>query len=333
MPSPKVSILVPVYGVERYIEKCARSLFEQTFGDIEYVFVNDRTKDRSIEVLRSVLEQYPERVPQVRIVEHEKNLGLAGARNTAVALARGEYVLHVDSDDYLEPEAVERLVRVAEAEEADIVAADMYWQFQAYSVHFKHIFCADKQEYLKILLSKQTSANVCGKLIHKKLYTDHHIEIPLGLNYGEDYCVYPRLVYFSRKTAYLPFPVYHYVQYNAGAYTRTSMEKNTDAIVRVISTLEDFFREQKIYDDLKESFDTAKLKVKAAALFLLSGVPQKRFAQLYPGIPLEQYKNRISRREYRVLHLARKKAFFAIKLYRTLYLSGGKIKRTIKNRF
>ena len=77
----KVSILVPVYGVEQYIEKCARSLFEQTYSDIEYVFVNDCTKDDSIGVLKRVLEKYPQRMQQVRIINHEKNMGLgAGAR-------------------------------------------------------------------------------------------------------------------------------------------------------------------------------------------------------------------------------------------------------------
>lgn len=335
MPTPIVSILVPVYGVERYIEQCARSLFEQTYPDIEYIFVNDCTRDHSIEVLQAVIEQYPKRRPQIRLVEHKKNIGLAGARNTAVAEARGKYVLHVDSDDYLNTDAVEKLVHMAESEGADIVAADMYWQFQKYAVHFKHLFCADKQKYLEILISKQTSANVCGKLICRELYTNNQIEIPQGLNYAEDYCTYPRLVYFSHKIVYLPLPVYHYVQYNAGSYTRVAMEKNTDAIIRVISVLEDFFQQtnKNTYVALKESFDTAKLKVKASALFLLSAASQKRFALLYPDIPLKLYKNRLSIREYLVLQMGRKKAFLAITLCRKLYLSVGTIKRFLKNRF
>ena len=73
MEFKKVSILVPVYGVEKYIERCARSLFEQTYDNIEYIFVDDCTKDRSIEILQKVLEDYPNRKNQVKILHHEKN--------------------------------------------------------------------------------------------------------------------------------------------------------------------------------------------------------------------------------------------------------------------
>ena len=106
----KVSILVPIYGVEQYIDRCARSLFEQTYPNLEYVFVNDCTKDRSVEVLRKVLEAYPEKGNAVKIVDHERNRGLAAARNTALAHATGEFVCLVDSDDWLELNALELLV-------------------------------------------------------------------------------------------------------------------------------------------------------------------------------------------------------------------------------
>ena len=77
---PKVSVVIPVYGVEKYIERCARSLFEQTLDDIEYIFVNDCTKDRSIDILNEVINDYPARKQQVRIVHHEENKGSALAR-------------------------------------------------------------------------------------------------------------------------------------------------------------------------------------------------------------------------------------------------------------
>ena len=108
----KVSILVPVYGVEKYIEKCAVSLFEQSYEDIEYIFVNDCTPDRSIEVLRATIARYPQRQKQVVIIDHDVNRGLGAARHTATEwAATGELVMHVDSDDYLMPHAVVASVR------------------------------------------------------------------------------------------------------------------------------------------------------------------------------------------------------------------------------
>lgn len=82
---PTVSILVPIYGVEKYIEQCAETLFQQSFADIEYVFVNDCTKDRSVEILQQTIDRFPERKSQVILIQHEHNKGLGGARHTAFA--------------------------------------------------------------------------------------------------------------------------------------------------------------------------------------------------------------------------------------------------------
>ena len=107
----KVSILVPIYGVEQFIERCARSLFEQTYQNLEYVFVNDCTPDKSIEILTRIIEYYPKRFNSIRIISHEKNRGIAASRNTAYDNATGEFVTIVDSDDWLELNAIELLKR------------------------------------------------------------------------------------------------------------------------------------------------------------------------------------------------------------------------------
>ena len=116
-----VSVLVPVYGVEKYIAECAGSLFSQTWQNIEYVFVDDCSPDRSIEVLRQVIAEYPHRERQVRIVRQDRNRGLGAARNRAVEESSGEYLMHVDSDDRITPNAVEKLVAAAMETSADIV--------------------------------------------------------------------------------------------------------------------------------------------------------------------------------------------------------------------
>ena len=100
---PKVSVVIPVYGVEKYIERCARSLFEQTLDDIEYIFVNDCTKDRSIDILNEVINDYPARKQQIRIVHHKENKGLPFARQSGWQVATGEYVANCDSDDWVDP--------------------------------------------------------------------------------------------------------------------------------------------------------------------------------------------------------------------------------------
>ena len=99
---PKVSVIIPVYGVEKYIEKCARSLFEQTLDDIEYLFVDDCTPDKSVDILKHILEEYPHRKSQVVIHRMEQNSGQAVVREWGVKNAKGDFIIHCDSDDWVD---------------------------------------------------------------------------------------------------------------------------------------------------------------------------------------------------------------------------------------
>ena len=106
---PKVSICIAVYNVEKYIEQCVRSLFEQTLDDLEYIFVDDASPDASIDVLLRVLEDYPHRKNQVKLLRHETNQGVAVARKDAIAAATGEYIIHCDPDDWVDLDMYEKL--------------------------------------------------------------------------------------------------------------------------------------------------------------------------------------------------------------------------------
>ena len=120
----QVSILVPVYGVENYIERCARSIFEQTYRNLDIVFVDDCTPDKSIEILLRVLEDYPERKEQTRIIRHEHNRGLSAARNTGMDAAKGDYIYFIDSDDFITADCIETLMSAMQTGDWDMVTAD-----------------------------------------------------------------------------------------------------------------------------------------------------------------------------------------------------------------
>ena len=98
-----ISVIIPMYGVENYIARCARSLFDQTLTrDVEFIFIDDASKDRSSEILQSVIDEYSGQNLNVKIIRHDKNQGLPSARNTGLRNAHGDYVMHVDGDDFLE---------------------------------------------------------------------------------------------------------------------------------------------------------------------------------------------------------------------------------------
>ena len=124
----KVSVIVPIYNVSRFIKRCVESLFNQTLDDVEFIFVNDCTPDDSIDILKKVIADYPDR--NTMIINHEVNKGLPAARNTGLKAASGDYIFHCDSDDFIEPTMLNDLYYTACDDNADIVWCDWYLTFE-----------------------------------------------------------------------------------------------------------------------------------------------------------------------------------------------------------
>ena len=209
-----VSILIPVYGVEDYIERCARSVFEQTYSNIEYIFCDDCSPDHSISVLRRVMKDYPHRAKHTRILKHKKNRGLAAARNTLVEVCQTDWLMHVDSDDWVEPSAVEHLVNRQLETSADIVSGDFIFERQ------EGAKCYHSQEYQGIeavldILAEYTPKRIWGRLIDINLYRNYHLRAQEGCDIGEDWQVMVPLTYYAKKMAVCPEPLIHYTCTNA----------------------------------------------------------------------------------------------------------------------
>lgn len=136
----KVSVIIPIYKVEKFIGRCVRSLMEQTFCDVEYIFVNDATPDSSMEVLASVMTCYPDKKDCIKILNHEENKGLPAARNTGLAVAVGNYIFHCDSDDFVEADMLEELYVRAQKIDADIVWCDWFLTFETNERYMKSTF-------------------------------------------------------------------------------------------------------------------------------------------------------------------------------------------------
>ena len=231
MNCPLVSICVPVYGVEKYIERCARSLFEQTYRNIEYVFVNDCTKDASIEVLKKVLLEYPDRIDCTKIIDHEKNLGLGGARNTAVEYVSGDFLMWVDSDDYVDVDCVRKLVEKQMETNSDIVACDVYLDYGSYKDIYSNWLPDDAKEACKDICSCSVKHMVWGRLIRTILYKENGICVKQGCDMGEDYQVVPLLYYYAQKIAVIHEPLYFYYKGNVSAYSLSFSSKKAIVIM------------------------------------------------------------------------------------------------------
>lgn len=237
----KVSILVPVYNVEKYISKCAISLFEQTYSNIEYVFVNDCTKDRSIDVINNILLNYPARQGQVKIIEHEKNKGVAAARNTAVNNATGEFLMYVDSDDYIENNMVETLVRNAIENKSDIAICDYFLSFKGREYYVNNYYTTDVNEFLKMLLIRKADPSLCCKLYKTSFYKGSGVFFIEGINYGEDYLVLVKLFSTAKMVTKVASPLYHYVKYNNTSSTNNITISSIENIVKINEIIYNMF--------------------------------------------------------------------------------------------
>ena len=135
--SPKVSVIVTIFNREKYIKECVQSLFEQTLDNIEYVFVDDASKDRSIEELTLLMYKFPKRIPQVKIIRLKYNGGVANARNVGLQNSTGEYVIHADSDDWIDKEMYEILYQKAIDTDADIIGCNITHEYPSMTTVLK----------------------------------------------------------------------------------------------------------------------------------------------------------------------------------------------------
>lgn len=198
----KVSVIIPIFGVEKFIERCARHLFSQTLDDIEFIFVNDCTPDDSMAILNKVIDDYPSRKPDIKILHHSINKGLPQARKTGLSTASGLYVAHCDSDDWVEDNAYELLYSFAVSGAYDIVMCDYFLDSGVNAkTKVKVVSGNDRSELLQ--------GPVWNKLVKRSLYSDNNIIYPVA-NKAEDGALLTQLSYYSKSRGYLHRPLYHY---------------------------------------------------------------------------------------------------------------------------
>lgn len=237
----KISVVIPIYGVERYVGRCVESLMRQTFDEAEYIFVDDCTPDHSIEIIEEVLAKYPERQGQVAILHHEVNKGLPAARNTGMAFAQGEYIFHCDSDDFLESTLLDDMYKVATELEADYVWCDWFLSYENTERYMNTPSFSSPKDALRCMLVGGMKYNVWNKLVKRSLYVENKIIFPSGHSMGEDMTMI-RLVAHSKRTAHVGKALYHYVKTNNDAMTNHLKEQalfdikyNVDKTVNAIN--------------------------------------------------------------------------------------------------
>ena len=215
----KISLIAPIYGVEKYIRQFAESVLAQSYEDIQFVFVNDGTKDSSMEILEALIEEkFSHLRPRIVIINKE-NGGLPSARKAGLEVAEGEYILFADSDDWLDTDAVERVVAEAVRTDADIVYFDLvkeYGEGKQSVKHERHYTAENRLQWIENMFNYRSFGYTVTKCFRRRLYTENKIVFPkLGMH--EDICLMAQIIFYAQSIAQLPEPLYHYRKDNPAA--------------------------------------------------------------------------------------------------------------------
>ncbi|MED4787512.1 glycosyltransferase family 2 protein [Bacillus atrophaeus] len=260
--NPKVSVIIPVYNGEKYLRECLDSALNQTLKNIEVLVVDDGSTDSTRNILR-YYEAIDERLKPI----YQANQGPATARNNALKQAKGEYVVFLDSDDWVEPETYADMYEAAYNHSADIVFTDMVWEYEDATKNCVHKYAVSanrpidraeiKAEILTDFLYNGSYGGVC-KLFRKSFLEAHNIEFPSGKSLGEDWLFNMDAFTHCRTAYYIDKPHYHYRQVNSVSLMRKYNPDLFDSYINS-DTLERYVKRWGLYDD-KVAVDLARRK-------------------------------------------------------------------------
>lgn len=242
--NPKISVIVPVYKAEAYLHRCVDSLLAQTFQNFEILLIDDGSPDRSGEIC----DEYAKKDKRIRVF-HKENGGVSSARQCGMDNARGEYTIHADPDDWVEPDMLQELYGKAKAEDADMVICDFYYEKQGKSVIERQKPSSLKHTIVLSELFFKLHGSSWNKLIRREYFNKSGIKYPLELFYCEDLFVNACLLINDIRISYLPKVFYHY-----------DVSINENSLIR--KPLEIIFRQEQIlYKLLKEKLPVSYFEV------------------------------------------------------------------------
>lgn len=221
-----ISVITPIYGVEKYIANFAESLLSQSYPHLQFVFVNDGTKDSSMDVLNRIIdEKYAHLRPQIVIVDKE-NGGLPAARQTGLEYATGDYVYNVDSDDWLVEGALQKIADKIGETDCDVLYFGFIKEYASRRSH-KHqreYTAKTRQNFVKDMYNHKAAASVWNKCIRRTLFEQHTIYTP-RYSHAEDCYLMTQIVGNATKIVHLDEILYHYRKDNPTAMTRNSIRR------------------------------------------------------------------------------------------------------------
>lgn len=211
----KLSVIVPIYNVEPYVEKCVRSLMEQTMKDgIEFVFVDDATPDRSMAIVHNIVGEYPERTHQIKIIHNTENLGITQTRARGIEMAEGEYIGWCDADDWCEHDMFEKMYEATKDASVDIVICNYKDICKDGVIEKKVRRASSPQECLSESYRGRYYSGCLWNQIFRSFLLKKYWNNVIPTNFGEDTFAIWYIYYHASSCAYVDDFLYNYNQMN-----------------------------------------------------------------------------------------------------------------------
>ena len=247
---PKISIIVPVYNVEKYIDKCLKSLTLQTLQGIEIIIVNDGSLDRSIDIIEKYVKENPTKIKYYE----KKNGGLSSARNYGIEYATGEYIAFLDSDDYIEINMYEEMYNLAKKENADMVECDFIWEWE----YGKKVYDKRREYKTKEDMMKKPRVVAWNKIYKREILNKNKIRFPEGLIY-EDMEFFYKLLPHLNKISYINKYFVHYIQRKDSISNKQT--KKIEDIFKILDNIFDYYKEQNLYNQYEKELKYMKKRI------------------------------------------------------------------------
>lgn len=323
---PKASVIVPVYNVKDYLNKCVASILAQTERDFELLLIDDGSTDES----GALCDRLAETDSRIKVI-HQENRGLGGARNTGITAATGDWLLFIDSDDWIEPETLEKTLTAGEHENADMVifgfkSVDMQGNtLQNFVENLPKNTALSLKNHKEILL---TSPCAWNKLYKTSLFKNSDIRYPLRVWY-EDIRTTPKLMVNAQSIVFVDYVGYNYLQRSGSIMNSTDINRN----IEIIDALDDvitYFRDNSLFDEYRDElcflsayheYFTASVRVlrvesadKTSTRKTLLPNLKKFLTENFPDYSRCRYLNRLSGTQRVLWQLLEKKQYAGIRL-------------------
>lgn len=212
---PQISVIVPVYNVERYIKRCIDSILSQTFHDFELLLIDDGSEDES----GKICDEYAQKEAFIRVF-HKANEGISATREFGIQHALGTYIQFVDSDDWIDRDMLEMMYNKVLSSNADLVGCNFIQEDIGKSIK-QNVIYADTDNFLRSVITNQWGV-LWKLLIKRSLFSKYDIHFPLGVNGGEDYFIVVSLLLIENlSVSFVNSYLYHYVQTNSNSFMST----------------------------------------------------------------------------------------------------------------